>query len=142
MQTKKKTIVILSAAILVFLSLSALAPASQAGQEYTLKSTKDFPNAEGSAIVSDKHIDITASGLNPDQIYTVWFVNMKPRKQEVGAGQSPFMFKTDTNGNGHYSAPLKESPHGSWQMVMIVEHPNRNPHDMKNIVSALTTDLG
>jgi|TARA_B100001964_G_C13931389_1_gene464743 hypothetical protein len=30
------------------------------------------------------------------------------------------MFKTDSSGVGTYSAPLKESPFGKWQMIMIV----------------------
>lgn len=87
--------------------------------------------ASGSAVISDTHIDVNATGLKPNSVYTVWFVNMQPKKQETGAGQAPFMFKTDTTGHGKYSAPLIESPRGSWQMLMVVEHPNGDPMDMK-----------
>jgi hypothetical protein len=51
------------------------------------------------------------------------------------------MFKTDSSGVGTYSAPLKESPFGKWQMIMIVLHPNGDPTDMKNIVGALSATL-
>ena len=51
------------------------------------------------------------------------------------------MFKTDPKGQGTYSAPLKESP-GSWQMLMVVEHPDGDPMNMKNMIGALTAELG
>ena len=68
-------------------------------------------------------------------------ISSKPKKHETGAGQAPYMFKTDSNGNGSYAAPLKESPYGKWQMLMIVLHPNGNPKDMKNMVGALSAKL-
>ena len=51
------------------------------------------------------------------------------------------MFKTDSNGNGSYTVPLKESLYGKWQMLMFVLHPNGDPMDMKNIVGALAAKL-
>ncbi len=51
------------------------------------------------------------------------------------------MFKTDSSGNGAYAGPLKESPSGKWQILMIVLHPNRDPKDMKNMVGALSAKL-
>ncbi|MBW2439472.1 MAG: hypothetical protein JRH12_03280 [Deltaproteobacteria bacterium] len=68
-------------------------------------------------------------------------MNTKPQKHETGAGQAPYMFKTDSSGNGAYAAPLKESPYGKWQMLMIVLHPNGDPKDMKNMVGALSAKL-
>ena len=54
-------------------------------------------------------MSIQARGLKANSIYTVWFVNMKPKKHEAGAGSAPDMFKTDANGFGQYSASLLES---------------------------------
>jgi hypothetical protein len=139
MRTYKKSIVL--AAVFALFTFNAFALASPAGEKYSLAATKEFPGASGSAVISDTHIDVTATGLNPNSVYTLWFVNMKPKKQETGAGQEPYMFKTDAKGHGTYSAPLKESSQ-SWQTLMIVEHPNGNPRDMKNMVGALTADLG
>ena len=93
------------------------------------------------AVINGSNIKINAQGLKPDSVYTAWFVNTKPKKHETGAGQAPYMFKTDSNGNGSYAAPLKESPYGKWQMLMIVLHPNGNPKDMKNMVGALSAKL-
>jgi hypothetical protein len=46
-------------------------------------------------------MSIQARGLKPDSVYTVWFVNMKPKKHETGAGAAPYMFKTDAKIGGH-----------------------------------------
>ena len=93
------------------------------------------------ACSNDTNIEIDAKGLKPDSVYTAWFVNAKPNKRQAGAGQPPYMFRTDSNGNGSYAAVLKESPYGKWQMLMVVLHPNGNPKDMKNMVGALSANL-
>jgi hypothetical protein len=115
--------------------------ASQAGERFSLMPTKKHPNASGTAVINETDIEITAKGLKPNSVYTAWFVNTKPKKHEAGAGQPPYMFKTDSNGNGSYAAPIGETPYGKWQMLMIVLHPNGNPKDMKNMVGALSANL-
>ena len=135
---KKLTVLVFMFAIFVFGTLSL---ASQAGEKISLMATKKHPNASGTAVINGSNIKINAQGLKPDSVYTAWFVNTKLKKHETGAGQAPYMFKTDSNGNGSYAAPLKESPYGKWQMLMIVLHPNGNPKDMKNMVGALSAKL-
>jgi hypothetical protein len=102
---------------------------------------KTHPNASGTAYFNEDGLNIQAKGLRPNEVYTVWFVNMKPKKHEVGAGSAPYMFKADSNGNGAYEATLAESPFGKWKMLMIVLHPNGDPRDMKNMVGALSTNI-
>jgi hypothetical protein len=51
------------------------------------------------------------------------------------------MFKTDSYGNGTYSAELSESPFGKWEMIMVVLHPTGDPKDMKNMVGALSAGI-
>jgi len=126
---------------LLILGIASFSWAAMSGSEYELKATKKHPQAKGTALISVTDISIQARGLKPDSVYTVWFVNMKPKKHESGAGQEPYMFKTDTNGYGSYSSPLNASPVGKWQMVMIVLHPNGDPKDMKNMVGALVANL-
>ncbi|HIJ57085.1 MAG TPA: hypothetical protein HPQ03_13315 [Deltaproteobacteria bacterium] len=111
------------------------------GVKADLTATKAHPNANGTAHFKDGKIDIQTKGLKPDSVYTVWFVNMKPKKHETGAGQPPYMFKTDSNGNGTYASALNESPVGKWEMIMIVLHPDGNPADMKNMIGALKAKL-
>ena len=66
---------------------------------------------------------------------------MKPQKHETGAGQPPYMFKTNSYGNGTYTSQLAGSPVGKWQMLMIVLHPNGDPKDMKSMVGALKVEF-
>ncbi len=124
--------------MVVAFSISSMAGT---GREFILNVTKDHPAAKGTALINDSNISLQARGLKANSVYTVWFVNMKPKKHETGAGSAPYIFKTDANGFGQYSAPLSESPFGKWQMIMIVLHPNGDSTDMKNMVGALKAKL-
>jgi hypothetical protein len=119
----------------------SLAWASGDSRSFDLQPAPAHPDAKGSAVIDRHHVSIQARGLKPDSVYTVWFVNMKPKKHETGAGSAPYMFKTDRWGGGSYSAPLDEAPFGKWSMVMVVLHPNGDPKDMKNMVGALKAPL-
>jgi len=137
MDTKKILIALsLGFVILAFIS------ASWAGEtRIPLEAAKPHPNASGTAYLSGDSLSIHAKGLQPGSVYTVWFVNMKPKKHETGAGTAPYMFKTDSRGYGAYAATLSKSPFGEWQMIMIVLHPNGNPKDMKNMKGALKAPI-
>jgi hypothetical protein len=139
MKTKKT--LILTLVMFAILTASALSWAAGGGVEVPLMATKQHPNASGTALISSENISIHAKGLKPNGVYTVWFVNMEPKKHEAGAGVAPYMFKTDSYGNGTYSARLKESPFGKWKMLMIVLHPTGDPKDMKNMVGGLSAKL-
>jgi len=121
--------------------LFSLSWASNSGRTFVLSSTAKHPDANGTAVIDNSHISLQARGLKPEAVYTVWFVNMKPKKSETGAGSAPYMFQTDKWGNGSYSAPLDEIPFGKWSMLMVVLHPNGDPKDMKNMVGALKASL-
>jgi len=126
---------------LVLISFMGLAWASTDGEKISLDPMKKHKNASGTAVISSNSLNIEAKGLKPDSVYTVWFVNKKPKKKEAGAGTAPYMFKTNASGDGSYSAPLEESPFGKWQMIMIVLHPDGDPKDMKKMVGALKAKL-
>ena len=115
--------------------------ASERESSLVLQATPKHSGANGTAVIDKDHISVQARGLKPDAVYTVWFVNMKPKKNETGAGTAPFMFRTDKWGDGHYSAPLKASPFGKWSLLMVVLHPNGNPKDMHHMVGALKAPL-
>jgi hypothetical protein len=124
----------------VLISFIGMSWAAVEGEEVTLDPMKKHKAASGSAFISSDSLSIEARGLKPNSVYTVWFVNKKPKK-EAGAGSAPYMFKTNDTGEGSYSAPLAESPFGKWQMIMIVLHPDGDPGDMKNMVGALKAKL-
>jgi hypothetical protein len=128
------------AAVMVVFGMPAWASMDDA-HTIPLTPTKMHPSASGSTIIAGKSINVQTRGLKPDSVYTVWFVNMKPKKQETGAGTAPYMFKTDGYGNANYSAPLSSLPFGKWQMIMVVLHPDGNPQNMKKMVGALKAEL-
>ena len=136
MNTRKNLTVgfVLGFALLTF---SALAWAG--GAQLTCKADKSHKGAAGTVTLSENSIGIQAKGLRPNGVYTVWLVNMKPKKHEAGAGQVPYMFKTDGAGNGSYTSTLSNSPFGKWEMIMIVLHPDGDPANMMNMVGALST---
>lgn len=133
----KKNIIILAALI----GILVFGMHSWAGVNLSLTAIKSHPHAGGTASFSDNGLSIRAKGLQPNKVYTVWFVNMKPKKHEIGVGEAPYMFKTDADGNGEYHTRLSELPFGKWAMLMIVLHPNGNPMDMKNMVGALKAKI-
>jgi hypothetical protein len=140
MNTKKRLLILaVSFAILAFGTLAVASSAK--GVKIPLMATKMHPGASGTAVIYDHRISIEVNGLKTNAVYTAWFVNMKPKKHEAGAGEPPYMFKTDSNGNGTYTASLKGSPFGKWGMLMIVLHPTGDPTDMKNMVGALSAKL-
>ena len=128
-------------AVLAVIFISTYSWAGAKNDIIRLSPTKAHPNASGTAVIDNEHLSIQTRGLNPNAVYTVWFVNTKPKKHETGAGTPPYMFKTDGWGNGSYSAPVSKSPFGEWAMVMVVLHPTGDPKDMKNMVGALSAKL-
>lgn len=116
------------------------APAAD-GKNFALMGQKDTPQASGTATVEGNKLTITARGLKPNAVYTVWLVNMQPTMTKAGAGTPPYDFKTDANGNANYSATLSESPVGKWQALFIVRHPTGDPKAMDKMEDALMGKL-
>lgn len=129
----------LGAVAFLILSFSALSWAGNV--PLTLRADKSHPEARGTAYLNEDSLKIEAKGLRPNGIYTAWFVNMKPKKHEAGAGTPPYMFRTDSTGNGTYESSLSESPFGKWSVLMIVLHPTGDPKDMKHMVGALSAKI-
>jgi hypothetical protein len=122
------------------LTITSLVAFAQAG-DMNMMAGKDSPQASATMHLTKDNLTIHATGLKPDSVYTVWFVNMKPKKSEAGAGSMPYMFKTDFKGEGTYNASLSESPFGKWQMVMVMRHPDGDPGNMKNMAEALAAKV-
>jgi hypothetical protein len=131
----KKSVVMITVGFLV-LAFSAFVWAGNVN--LALMADKSHQGAGGTASISDNSVKIETEGLRSNGVYTAWFVNMKPKKQEAGAGTMPYMFKTDATGKGIYESSLSESPFGKWSVLMIVLHPTGDPKDMKNMVPALS----
>jgi len=103
--------------ILVLAVLGLFSPAWAGTEQLTLKAEEAHPNASGTLALSETDIRLEAEGLRPDAVYTVWFVKKGLlRKQEAGAGQAPYAFRTDAEGRGSYTSALTESPFGKWEI--------------------------
>jgi hypothetical protein len=76
---------------IVILTLFAVSQAWAGGDSrfIPLEPTEAHPAASGSAFIDGRHVSVQARGLEPNAVYTAWFVNTKPKKHETGAGQPP-----------------------------------------------------
>ena len=125
---KSLSVLIVGFAILVFVS------ASWAKElRIPLTSVEPHLQAKGTAYLTGNGLSIHAKGLRPGSVYSVWFVNTKPKMHETGAGTAPYSFTTDSKGNGVYGSTLSDSPFGDWEMIMIVLHPSGDPTSMDNM---------
>jgi len=132
---------VVGAMILALLTVVAGGALAADAKSFTLMGQQDSPKATGTATVKGNTLTITAKGLKPNAVYTVWFVNMQPSMSKAGAGTPPYGFKTDAKGNAKYTAGLTESPVGKWQVIFIVRHPSGDPTDMAQMEDALMTTL-
>lgn len=133
-----------AAAVLLVLGLVAFGAVSTpaaGAKSFMLMGQKDTPQATGTAVVEGTKFTVTAKGLKPGAVYTVWFVNMQPTMTKAGAGAAPYAFTADKSGNAKYTASLSESPVGKWQAIFIVRHPTGDPKDMDHMEDALMGKL-
>ncbi len=129
-------------AMALALAVAALGNALAADtKSFPLMGQKDTPSASGTAVVEGTRLTVTAKGLKPNAVYTVWFVNMQPTMAKEGAGTPPYAFTADAKGNASYQASLGESPVGKWQAIFIVRHPTGNARDMDHMEDALMGKL-
>jgi len=108
---------------------------------FALMGQKDTPKASGTAALAGTTLTVTATGLKPNAVYTVWFVNMSPTMTKAGAGTAPYAFTADAKGGATYTAELGESPVGKWQSIMIVRHTTGDPKNMKDMAEGLMAKL-
>jgi hypothetical protein len=133
---------VVSATLLVLLMVSQ----TFAAERLTLQAGPDMRGAQGEAVIKDagsgsKEVAITAQGLKPNEVYTVWLVNMKPKMDMAGLGTGDYAFTSDDSGNGHYTATVSGAELGRWQLVEIAHHPDRNPRNMDKMGIALKGEL-
>ena len=135
MQAKQKFLS--SLMVVVFTLITGLAMAA-GEQKVDLKADKAGKGASGEAVIVDKGGDqkgvtITAKGLKPNSIYTVWLVNMKPKMDMAGLGEGDYSFKSDDKGNASYSATIGSADLSKWQLIDLAYHPSGDPKNMKEM---------
>jgi hypothetical protein len=135
MQAKKK--VLNSLMVVVFTLFTGLAIAA-GDQKVALKADKAGKGASGTAVIVDKggdqkEVAITAKGLKPNSVYTVWLVNMKPKMDMAGLGEGDYSFRSDDKGNASYSATIGSANLAKWQLLDLAYHPSGDPKNMKEM---------
>jgi len=110
-------------------------------KSFALMGQKDTPTASGTAALAGTTLTITATGLKPNAVYTVWFVNMSPTMSEAGVGTAPYAFTADAQGGAQYTAALGDSPVGKWQSIMIVRHATGDPKNMNDMAEGLMAKI-
>jgi hypothetical protein len=137
MQSKRK--VISSLLVVVFSLFTGLAIAA-GDQKVALKADKAGKGASGTAVIVDKGGDqksvaITAKGLKPNSVYTVWLVNVKPKMDMAGLGEGDYSLKSDDKGNASYSATIGSADLSKWQLIELAYHSSADPKNMKELMN-------
>lgn len=120
---------VLVSAVALVVGMALVGSAVAGDKKFSLMGQKDSPKAKGAAVVEGTKLTITAQGLKPNAVYTVWFVNMQPTMSKEGAGEAPYAFTADAKGHAKYEVTLGESPVGKWQAITIVRHPSGDTKD-------------
>jgi hypothetical protein len=139
-----KPIVKMSAFLLAFVVVASLSRA--ADLTLPLSPDKTGKGASGEISIKDtntgqKEITITVRGLKPEGVYTVWFVNMKPKMDMAGIGAPDHVIRIDDKGSGTYHATVSAAELEKWQMIEIAYHKTGDPKDMKHMTGALKGGL-
>jgi hypothetical protein len=137
MQAKQK--VLSSLMVVVFTLFTGLAIAA-GEQKVTLKADKAGKGASGAAVIVDKGGDqkgvtITAKGLKPNSVYTVWLVNVKPKMDMAGLGEGDYSFRSDDKGSATLSATISAADLAKWQLIELAYHPSGDPKNMKELMN-------
>lgn len=139
-----KHIVKTSAFLLTFVIVASLSWAAE--RALSLSPDKAGKGASGEVVIKDtdtgqKEITITVKGLKPNGVYTVWFVNMKPKMDMAGIGAPDYVIKIDGTGSGTYRATVTTTELDKWQVIEITYHKSGDPKNMKKIAPALAGKL-
>ncbi|MBI3076392.1 MAG: hypothetical protein HYY85_05280 [Deltaproteobacteria bacterium] len=101
--------------------------------------------ASGEVLINQQgdraELTLTANGLKAGSVYTIWFVNMMPKMEKAGVGQTPYAFTATQNGQGTYKARVSAAELRKWQVIFVVRHPDGDPRNMDRMEDALMGKL-
>ncbi|MBI3779588.1 MAG: hypothetical protein HY278_00765 [candidate division NC10 bacterium] len=141
MKYRKIISLIVSVGLAFSASLGASSAFGAADEKLILNRAQGVEQGSGEAVILNETLTIRVKDLKPHSVYTVWYVNTEPEHMIAGVGQRPYMFKTDRKGAATFKAKLDEQPFDTWQMLVIIRHPNGDPQDMQHKEDALWAPL-
>lgn len=126
--------------LVVVLSLVAGLAVAAGDRKIALKADKAGKGASGTAVIVDKggdrkEVTIAAKGLKPNSVYTVWLVNVKPKMDMAGLGESDYSVKSDDKGNASYSSTIGSADLSKWQLIELAYHPSGDPKNTKELMN-------
>ena len=140
---RSKAALVLLAHVLAF-CLSATA-AEAVAEKIEMRSNL-WEEAKGEALIEEaaadtREITIRVENLVPDSVFTVWFVNERPVVDIMGVGEGANSFRTDSDGNGVFSATVSSGELEDWQKLEVAYHPEGDPRKLANLHIALIAEL-
>jgi hypothetical protein len=133
-------------AVTLFFVLAFFVAMAQAAEEKVDLNGKLWERVKGEAVITDaaegqKEIKLQAKGLEPNSVYTVWFVKDNPQMGIAGVGDGDHSFTTDAEGAGEYTATVAAEELSNWEKIEVAFHPDGNPSNLKDIKIAMKGDL-
>lgn len=105
--------------------------ATAAGQVFIM----DEP--DGTRGPGQRRLKVTAEGLEPGAVYSVWFLNEQPEIDMVRIGDPGSSFVAGPGGTGVFTAFVPDFAPGRWRMIQVARHPDGNPRNIANMEVAL-----
>jgi hypothetical protein len=84
-------------------------------------------------------LGVTAYGLKPGSVYSVWYVNEQAERSPIGVKMNHF--STDGAGKGRYVTSVYEDVLDDWRYIDVMLHPDGNPKNTGGMMPALRGDL-
>lgn len=96
--------------------------------EVPLEAQKGFEGASGTAVIEDgTKVTIKAAGLDPNEVYTAFFVNVKSQMSQ-GVGKEPFVLPVAADGSVDFTANIPKDSYKRFIQFGIYVNPDGEPH--------------
>ena len=89
----------------------------------------------------DIKLTITARGLVPRGLYTVWLIERKDGGATRGLGVADYSFTADGAGTGRFISTMHEYDFAYWDILEIRHHPDGNAENSALSVVVLRAEL-
>lgn len=86
-----------------------------------------------------RNIGLTAYGLRPSSVYSVWFSSEKGERSAAGIETNHF--RTDGAGKGRYVTMAYEDVIDDWRYLDVMHHPDGDPKNTAAMTLTLRGDL-
>ena len=98
--------------------------------ELTFAAAKGYEGeAKGTAVIDTKtgtDVSINISGLEPGEVYTAFFVNIKS-KMFQGVGEEPYVLTVDANGTVKFDGKIEKNIYKRYINLAIYFNPDKKP---------------